>query len=196
MSATQSGSTVEIWPQGPQKLKKSVRTTTHLSAPLLRIGEESHEKKIFLPECEAILRNEIEGVDRVCVSLIGKWATAFYIQVWLLLTFYHKQVRKRKSAKERRTRNQNLLSFARYVHIGKSKSCLPVIMLPGRFNSYWDSIHGFHYWQNLRHVTHERQNWGPYDWTNSQSSSRRSPPPSFRASTNNKVRASHHTLPR
>jgi hypothetical protein len=25
------------------------------------------KKKIFLPECEAILRNEIEGVDRVFI---------------------------------------------------------------------------------------------------------------------------------
>lgn len=130
-----------------------------------------------------------------CLSSIGKWATAFYTQVWRLLTFYHKQVRKRKSAKERRTRNQHLLSFARYVHIGKSNSILAVFMLPRRFNWYWDSIHGFRYWQNLRHVTHKRQNWDLYDRTNSQSSPRRSPPPSFRASTNDKVRASHHPFP-
>ncbi|CAG8899823.1 unnamed protein product [Penicillium egyptiacum] len=60
-------------------------------------GDPYHIQNIFLPECEAILRNEIEGVERV------------FIFDW--------KIRKRKSAKERRELNQNLLSFARHVHI-------------------------------------------------------------------------------
>ncbi|KAJ5771986.1 hypothetical protein N7520_002515 [Penicillium odoratum] len=54
-------------------------------------------RNIFLPECEAILRKEIEGVDRV------------FIFDW--------KIRKKKSAKERRKRNPNLLKFARQVHV-------------------------------------------------------------------------------
>ncbi|KAJ5633082.1 hypothetical protein N7490_009421 [Penicillium lividum] len=54
-------------------------------------------RNIFLPECEAILRKEIEGVDRI------------FIFDW--------KIRKKKSAKERRKRNPNLLKFARQVHV-------------------------------------------------------------------------------
>ncbi|KAJ5659282.1 hypothetical protein N7507_005733 [Penicillium longicatenatum] len=54
-------------------------------------------RNVFLPECEAILRKEIEGVERV------------FIFDW--------KIRKKKSAKERRTRNPNLLKFARQVHV-------------------------------------------------------------------------------
>ncbi|KAJ5406329.1 hypothetical protein N7465_007613 [Penicillium sp. CMV-2018d] len=60
-------------------------------------GDPAHIQNILLPECEAILRNEIEGVDRV------------FIFDW--------KIRKKKSAKEQRKRNDNLLSFARQVHI-------------------------------------------------------------------------------
>jgi hypothetical protein len=84
-----------------------------------------HIKNIFLPECEAILRNEIEGVDQVFifdwkVSLKGpgKHSRLFDLLTYLLLLKFGK-IRKKKSAKERRKRNQNLLSFARQVHIGK-----------------------------------------------------------------------------
>ncbi|KAJ5934803.1 hypothetical protein N7466_004350 [Penicillium verhagenii] len=54
-------------------------------------------RNIFFPECEAILRNEIEGVGRI------------FIFDW--------KIRKKKSAKERRKRNPNLLKFARQVHV-------------------------------------------------------------------------------
>ncbi|KAJ5565073.1 hypothetical protein N7513_001315 [Penicillium frequentans] len=54
-------------------------------------------RNLFLPECEAILRKEIEGVDRI------------FIFDW--------KIRKKKSAKERRKRNPNLLKFARQVHV-------------------------------------------------------------------------------
>ncbi|CAI7587580.1 unnamed protein product [Penicillium discolor] len=60
-------------------------------------GAPDHIQNIFLPECEAILRNEIEGVDQV------------FIFDW--------KIRKKKSAKEQRKRNDNLLSFARQVHV-------------------------------------------------------------------------------
>ncbi|KAL3490231.1 hypothetical protein BJX62DRAFT_252143, partial [Aspergillus germanicus] len=66
---------------------------------LTRAWEYSDPKKIedvFLPECEAILRREVEGVDEVVVF---DW-----------------KIRKRKSAKERRTRNPNLQGFAKQVH--------------------------------------------------------------------------------
>ncbi|KAL4866188.1 hypothetical protein BDV12DRAFT_173246 [Aspergillus spectabilis] len=54
-------------------------------------------ENIFLPECEAILKSEVEGADEV---IIFDW-----------------KIRKRKSAKERRRRNPNLQGFARQVHI-------------------------------------------------------------------------------
>ncbi|KAL4938265.1 hypothetical protein BDV06DRAFT_201213 [Aspergillus oleicola] len=54
-------------------------------------------EKIFLPECEDILRSHVEGADEV---IIFDW-----------------KIRKRKSAKERRTRNPNLQGFAKQVHI-------------------------------------------------------------------------------
>ncbi|KAL4906958.1 hypothetical protein BDW74DRAFT_176555 [Aspergillus multicolor] len=52
---------------------------------------------IFLPECEEILRTEVEGADEV---IIFDW-----------------KIRKKKSAKDRRRRNPNLQGFARQVHI-------------------------------------------------------------------------------
>ncbi|RDW86107.1 uncharacterized protein DSM5745_02749 [Aspergillus mulundensis] len=54
-------------------------------------------ENIFLPECEDILRREVEGADEV---MIFDW-----------------KIRKRKSAKDRRRRNPNLQGFARQVHI-------------------------------------------------------------------------------
>ncbi|PYH62040.1 uncharacterized protein BO96DRAFT_428776 [Aspergillus niger CBS 101883] len=52
---------------------------------------------IFLPECEAILKEHVNGADEV---KIFDW-----------------KIRKKKSAKEKRTRNPNLQGFARQVHI-------------------------------------------------------------------------------
>ncbi|KAJ0421292.1 hypothetical protein BJY00DRAFT_300947 [Aspergillus carlsbadensis] len=66
---------------------------------LTRAWEYADPRKIedvFLPECEAILRREVEGADEV---VIFDW-----------------KIRKRKSAKERRTRNPNLQGFAKQVH--------------------------------------------------------------------------------
>ncbi|KAL2861947.1 hypothetical protein BJX68DRAFT_13871 [Aspergillus pseudodeflectus] len=66
---------------------------------LTRAWEYADPRKIesvFLPECEAILRREVEGADEVVVF---DW-----------------KIRKRKSAKERRTRNPNLQGFAKQVH--------------------------------------------------------------------------------
>ncbi|RAL09125.1 uncharacterized protein BO97DRAFT_352704 [Aspergillus homomorphus CBS 101889] len=54
-------------------------------------------RSLFLPECEAILKREVQGADEV---MIFDW-----------------KIRKKKSAKERRTRNPNLQSFAKQVHI-------------------------------------------------------------------------------
>ncbi|GFF83376.1 hypothetical protein IFM60648_06675 [Aspergillus lentulus] len=54
-------------------------------------------EKVFLPECEAIIRNEIKGVDQV------------YIFDWKL--------RKKKSEKDRQAKNRKLLSRARQVHV-------------------------------------------------------------------------------
>ncbi|KAH1498167.1 hypothetical protein LV164_002425 [Aspergillus fumigatus] len=54
-------------------------------------------EKVFLPECEAVIRNEIKGVDQV------------YIFDWKL--------RKKKTAKDRQAKNRKLLSRARQVHI-------------------------------------------------------------------------------
>ncbi|KAL4799556.1 hypothetical protein BDV19DRAFT_261094 [Aspergillus venezuelensis] len=54
-------------------------------------------QKIFLPECEDILKSHVEGADEV---MIFDW-----------------KIRKRKSAKERRTRNPNLQGFAKQIHI-------------------------------------------------------------------------------
>ncbi|KAL4953498.1 hypothetical protein BDW69DRAFT_194817 [Aspergillus filifer] len=54
-------------------------------------------EKIFLPECKDILKSHFEGADEV---MIFDW-----------------KIRKRKSAKERRTRNPNLQGFAKQVHI-------------------------------------------------------------------------------
>ncbi|RAH63523.1 hypothetical protein BO85DRAFT_495434 [Aspergillus piperis CBS 112811] len=52
---------------------------------------------IFLPECEAILKEHVNGAGEV---MIFDW-----------------KIRKKKSAKEKRTRNPNLQGFARQVHI-------------------------------------------------------------------------------
>ncbi|KAK9561570.1 hypothetical protein V6000_004464 [Aspergillus fumigatus] len=54
-------------------------------------------EKVFLPECEAVIRNEIKGVDQV------------YIFDWKL--------RKKKTAKDRQAKNRKLLSRARQVHV-------------------------------------------------------------------------------
>ncbi|KAL4969859.1 uncharacterized protein BDV14DRAFT_163767 [Aspergillus stella-maris] len=54
-------------------------------------------QKIYLPECEDILKSQVEGADEV---MIFDW-----------------KIRKQKSAKERRTRNPNLQGFAKQIHI-------------------------------------------------------------------------------
>ncbi|CAI7565185.1 unnamed protein product [Penicillium glandicola] len=51
-------------------------------------SDPDHIQKVFLPECEAILRNEIEGVDQV---FIFDWKVSEGLLKWLdllRLTFY------------------------------------------------------------------------------------------------------------
>lgn len=74
-------------------------------------------ENIFLPECEDILRRHVEGADEV---IIFDWKVGqqYRKQLTVSMLNFHCQIRKRKSAKERRRRNPNLQGFARQVHIG------------------------------------------------------------------------------
>ncbi|PYH43905.1 uncharacterized protein BP01DRAFT_322230 [Aspergillus saccharolyticus JOP 1030-1] len=74
-------------------------------------SDPNNIQNVFLPECEAILRGAVEGAETV---MIFDW-----------------KIRKRKSAKERRTRNPNLQGFARQVHIDtlltRDKNATPIM---------------------------------------------------------------------
>ncbi len=74
-------------------------------------------ENIFLPECENILRRHVEGADEV---MIFDWKVGqqHCRQLTVSILNFYCQIRKRKSAKERRRRNPNLQGFARQVHIG------------------------------------------------------------------------------
>jgi hypothetical protein len=79
-------------------------------------------EKAFLPECEAIIRKEIKGVDQV---YIFDWkVNKPYLMVESYLSsltsiLFFRQLRKKKTAKDREAKNRKLLSRARQVHVGE-----------------------------------------------------------------------------
>lgn len=130
-------------------------------------------ENIFLPECEDILRRHVDGADEV---IIFDWKVGqqYRRQLTVSMLNFHCQIRKRKSAKERRRRNPNLQGFARQVHIG-TKIYKHIMTRQKRILTI------------SRYSPHPRPHRNPNAGAYSESSPCRVPPPSLRASPTNQV---------